>query len=260
MPIVSLKNAEIHYVFAAGSGADERPVLLLANSLGTTLAMWDPQVAVFSKAFRLLRYDLRGHGGSSKPAGPYNLPQLAGDALSLLDHLGIEKAHFCGLSLGGMIGMQLCIDAPDRIGRAVLCNTNCHTTMPEFWRDRIDLVLREGTQAIADGVMARFFSASFAAAHTQVVATFRATLAGMDAAGYAGCCAAIQTMDLRAGLAGVRLPVQVIAGSRDQAAPPAQGQFIAQAIAGAVYTELDAAHLSNLEAPAEFATAVMNFL
>lgn len=260
MPIASLTNAEIHYQFATGPGTDERPVLLLANSLGTTLTMWDPQITAFSRTFRVLRYDLRGHGGSSKPAGPYNLPQLAGDALSLLDHLGIEKVHFCGLSLGGMIGMQLCIGTPERIGRAVLCNTSCHTTMPDFWRDRIDLVLREGTQAIADGVMERFFSPSFAAQHPEVVASFRAGLAGMDAAGYTGCCAAIQNMDLRAGLARVRLPVQVIAGSADQAAPPAQGKFIAQAMAGAVYTELDAAHMSNVEAPDAFAAAVLNFL
>ncbi len=260
MPIASLKNhIDIHYTFTS-EPSDERPVLLLSNSLGTTLSMWDPQVAAFSKAFRLLRYDYRGHGGSAKPAGPYSLPLLAGDVLGLLDHLNIDKVHFCGLSLGGMVGMQLCIEAPQRVRRAVLCNTNSFTATPHFWQDRIDLVLREGTQAIAEGVMARFFSPAFAADHPEVVASFRAGLANMDAVGYAGCCAAIRDMDLRAGNAGIQVPVQVIAGSLDQASQPAQGQLIAQTIPGARYLEIDAAHISNVEAPQEFAAAVLNFL
>jgi 3-oxoadipate enol-lactonase/4-carboxymuconolactone decarboxylase len=241
-------TVEVHYEEA---GSPDAPALVLSNSLGTDLHMWDPQIPVLAEHFRVIRYDTRGHGRSPAPPGPYTLDDLGGDVLALLDRLGLSTVHFCGLSLGGMTGMWLAANAPERIDRLVLCATAALLGPPEFWQQRIDAVRADGTGALADAILARWLTADFRAAHPDVEATVRAMVVGTPDEGYAGCSAAIQSMDLLPALPGVRARTLVIAGAADPATPPEHGARIAAAIPGARLLVLDdVAHLLNLQQPA----------
>lgn len=260
MSTIALPELHINYLLDEPQADEGLPVLVLSNSLGTTLAMWDPQVAALRKHFRLLRYDTRGHGESSCPSGPYSMPQLAQDVLGLMDRLGIEQAHFCGLSMGGMIGTWLGIHAGSRFSRLVLCNTNGFTEQPAFWDNRIDILREDGVGAIADGVMARFFSPEFASKQAPMVAEFKAQLMATPVDGYAACCAAIRDMDFRRDLAKINAPTLIIAGAKDEASPPDKGRYLAEHIPGAKLQVLPAAHLSNVEAPESFSQALIDFL
>ncbi len=257
MPIIETGGAKLHYQIEGASGA---PVLVLSNSLGTELGMWAPQVPRLLEHFRVLRHDARGHGGSQVAPGPYSIAQLGADVIGLLDHLHIERAHFCGLSMGGMIGMWLGAHHPERIERLVLCNTAARIPPPEAWNARIELVNREGMAPIASAVVERWFTQDFAARAPQQVETVRQMLLHTAPAGYVANCAAVRDMDQRDGLDAIRAPTLVIAGSHDKATPPADGRFVAQQIGGARYLELDAAHLSNWEQAERFTAAVVEFL
>lgn len=260
MPSIALNDAVIHYEFDQSAGAD-RPVLVLSNSLGTDLSMWEPQVSALASKYRLLRYDPRGHGGSSAAKTPYTMVQLGQDVIGLMDALQIPKASFCGLSMGGMVGTYLGINAPERIERLILANTNAFTAQPEFWQKRIDTLLNDGgIETIVDGVMARFFSPEFTSASPAVVARVKAGMLATPLAGYAACCAAIRDMDFRQGLSRIQAPTLVIAGRKDLASPPENGQYLAANIKGARYAEIEAAHISNREAPAEFTKLVADFM
>lgn len=259
MPTAHLNHSQIHYAFDETAGAD-KPVLVLSNSLGTSMAMWEPQRPLFSH-YRVLRYDTRGHGASSGEPGPYTMAQLGQDVIALMDHLGIAKAHFCGLSMGGMVGIHLAIHAADRFDKLVLANTNAHTASPQFWQARITILRSEGGIAnIADGVMARFFSPEFTLLHPDTVARFKADMLATSLAGYTACCAAIRDMDFRASLPNIAHPVLVIVGNKDQAAPPEHGQFLANQVQSGAVLALDAAHISNVEAADAFSQAVQRFL
>lgn len=259
MPTFTSKNVSIHYNFNDAAGPDA-PVLMFSNSLGTTLDMWRPQLEALSSDFRILRYDTRGHGQSSAPQGPYSLDQLGEDVIALLDHLQLPKVHLCGLSLGGFVTQWLAINAPERLHSAVICNIAAVTAAPTFWHDRANLVLSEGMQAIVDGVMARFFSPRFAQGSPAAVRAVHEGFVSTPAVGYAGACAAIQHADFRANLPTVDLPVLVIGGSLDQAAPPEGVKQVAELIPNARYVELYAAHISNIENPAGFNGAIVDFL
>ncbi|MGD9711986.1 MAG: 3-oxoadipate enol-lactonase [Thermomicrobiales bacterium] len=241
-------------------GPDDARVLMLSNSLGTTMAMWDDQIAAFSKHMRVLRYDTRGHGASSTTPGDYGLDRLGRDAVSLLDILGIEKVHFCGLSLGGMTAQWLAVFAPQRIRRLILANTSPYMEPSEAWQQRMDLVRDYGMSAVADAVIERWYTPSFTRRAPDQVSRTRETLLTTDANGYAGCCAAIRDMDLRPLTRLIEMPSLVIAGSLDPATPPDHAAMLADGIAGANLVTLRAAHLSNIECPEEFAAAVLNFL
>ncbi|GJG88072.1 hypothetical protein tb265_32530 [Gemmatimonadetes bacterium T265] len=237
------------------------PVLLLVNSLGTTLDAWAPQAAAFAGRFRVLRYDARGHGASDVPPGAYSLDRLGRDAVELLDALGIARAHVCGLSLGGMVGQWLGARAPARVGRLVLACTAPYMGPPAGWQERIDAVLREGMGAVVDGVLGRWFTPGFRARSPGAVAPVRAMLLSAAPAGYAGCCAAIRDMDLRPTAPLVTVPVRLVAGVHDPVTPPEQAAAIARALpGGAEVVRLDAAHLANVEQPEAFARAVLDFL
>lgn len=260
MPHITLNNAVIHYEFDQSAGAD-RPVLVLSNSLGTDLSMWKPQVPALASKYRLLRYDTRGHGESSAARTPYTMAQLGQDVIGLMDALQISKASFCGLSLGGMVGICIGINSPERIENLILANTNAFTAQPEFWQKRIDTLLNDGGIAtIVDGVMARFFSPEFASASPAVVAQVRADMLATPLQGYVACCAAIRDMDFREGLSRIQAPTLVIAGKKDLASPPENGEYLAANIKGARYAEIAAAHISNLEKPAEFNKLVADFM
>jgi 3-oxoadipate enol-lactonase len=224
------------------------PPLLMINSLGADLSMWEPQVAALSEHRRLIRYDARGHGLSPVPPGRYALADLGRDALALLDRLGIASADVCGLSLGGMTAMWLAAHAPERVNRLVLCCTSALLGPPSQWAQRAATVLAAGTGAVADAVVARWVTPAFAAARPDATAGLREMVAATPPIGYAGACAAIEDMDLRADLPGIRARTLVIAGADDPATPPEHGAAIARGIPGARFAVLEnAAHLGTYE-------------
>ena len=213
---------ELHHLL---EGPEDAPVVVMANSLGTTLRMWDDQASKLSSSFHLLRYDHRGHGGSPVPPGPYKIEDLGGDVLALLDRLGIERASFCGLSLGGMVGMWLASEAPERLERLVVCCTSVRFAA-EVYDARAQTVRTEGVEAIADRVLERWFTPGFRANHHQTIEWASRMLRNTSAEGYAGCCEAIRDADLRSRLDGIQAPTLVIAGADDLAAPVDQAELI----------------------------------
>jgi 3-oxoadipate enol-lactonase len=242
-----MTTVELHHTFA---GPQDAGVVVLSNSLGTTLAMWEPQAAALARDHRVLRYDLRGHGRSPVPEAPYSIADLGSDLLALLDRNGIARASLFGVSLGGMVSMWVAVHAPERVDRLVLCSTSAVMGPPESWTERAALVRREGTAAVADSVVARWFTPAFAAAQPDVVARIRGQLAATPAEGYAGCCEAIREMDQRPDLPAIAAPTLVIAAEGDPSTPPAHARAIAGLIPGARLEVLDrGAHLVNVEAP-----------
>jgi 3-oxoadipate enol-lactonase len=241
-------------------GPANAPVLVLSNSLGTTMGLWDEQVPALSQRFRILRYDTRGHGASSVMPGDYSLDRLGRDVIELLDSLAIAQAHFCGLSLGGMTGQWLGVHAPERIDRLVIANSSSFMGPPESWQQRMTTVREQGMAAIAEAVLDRWFTPAFAASNAPGLARTRSQLLATPADGYAGCCAAIRDMDMRQVVHVISRPTLVIAGNKDPATPPDHAQAIATAIAGSRLLSLDAAHLSNIEQPAAFTAALLDFL
>jgi 3-oxoadipate enol-lactonase len=232
------------------TGPGDAPVLLMGGSLGTTLRMWDRQLPVAERR-RLVRFDHRGHGRSPVPDGPYEIPDLGRDVLELMDALGLQSASYCGLSIGGMVGIWLAAAAPDRIERLILLCTSAHMPPPERWRERADAVSAAGsTEPIADTVLDGWLTPPFAAAHPAVRAELRAMLTGTPAGGYVACCGAIERMDLRSSLARIAVPTLVVSGSEDQATPVEQQRLIAAAVSGARHEVVGPArHLAAVEQP-----------
>jgi len=257
MPHLATAACSLHYQI---DGPEGGPVLLLSNSLGCTLGMWDGQVAALARRYRVIRYDSRGHGESGVPPGPYTVDALAADALALLDGMGIERAHFCGLSLGGMVGMWLGAHAGHRLGSVVLANTSAKLGPPEMWEGRITTVRSQGTGAIAETVLQRWFTPSFRSSSPAAVERCRRMLLETPPEGYMGCCAAIRDMDQINTLAAIKNRTLVIVGEHDPSTPPAQGRLIAERIAGANIVSFPAAHLSNIEAAPAFNDALLEFL
>ena len=241
-------------------GARDAPVLVLSNSLGTHLAMWDAQMPALVERFRVLRYDSRGHGRSDVTPGPYATERLARDVVALLDELDIARAHFCGLSMGGMVGMWLGARAGDRIDHLVLCNTAPKIRTPEAYDARIDAVRRGGMEAIADAVLERWFTAGFRERYPDQVQDMRRMLTATAPEGYVASCAAVRDTELWAALADISRPTLIVSGTHDAATPPADGRRMAQEIRGAKYVELDAAHISNVEQAERFTAQVVDFL
>ena len=257
MPFLDTAQLRLHYQL---EGRSDAPVLMLSNSLGTTLDMWEPQMPSLLAHFRVLRFDARGHGQSGVPPGPYSIAQLGGDAIALLDHLGLARVHFCGLSMGGMCGMWLALNHAARIERLVLCNTAVRIGPPEMWNVRIEAVQTQGLAEIVPTVLERWFTRDFLQGATAQVEIVRRMLLSTSDEGYAASCAAVRDMDQRDRLAAIFAPTLVIAGRHDMATPPADGRFLADHIPGARYVELNAAHLSNWEMAQTFTTHVCDFL
>src|SRR5581483_11706606 len=254
---IDLGGTRLHYRM---DGEHELPVLVLSNSLGTDLSMWEPQMPELARRFRVVRYDTRGHGRSSVTSGPYTIEQLARDVLGLLDALGIERAHFCGLSLGGMTGMWLAAHEGYRIDRLVLANTAARIPGPEAYNTRIAKVREGGMVSVAPAVLERWFTPAFMALDQAAIARTRTMLERCPAEGYMAACAAVRDMDQRADIASITRPTLVIAGTHDLATPPAEGRFLAATIPGALYLELPASHLSNIETAPLFTAALLDFL
>jgi 3-oxoadipate enol-lactonase len=242
-------------------GTADTPVVVLSNSLGSTLDMWEPQVSALSERFRVLRYDHRGHGRSSVPPGPYSIADHGRDVIELIDSLGLERVSVCGLSMGGMTGMWLAAEAPERVDRLVLACTSAHMPPPELWNERAATARGGGMEALADGAMERWFTPAFRAEHPESVARIRAQVAETPPEGYAASCEAIRDWDFRERLASIRTPTLVIAASEDPSTPPAYGEAIAEGIPGAGFALIpDSAHLANVERPEAFTGAVLAHL
>jgi 3-oxoadipate enol-lactonase len=240
-------------------GADGAPVLILSNSLGTDRHMWDAQMAAFTRDFRVLRYDTRGHGQSDTPAGAYSMDRLGRDVVELMDALAVEQAHFCGLSLGGMIGQWLAVHAPHRIDRLVLANTSAYMGPPSNWQSRIDGVLTNGIAPLVEPSIARWFTPQFVEAAPDTIAQVRDMLMANNPIGYAGCCAAIRDMDQRPTSRMNATPTLVIAGAQDPATSVDDARYLVDQAANARLAILDAAHLSNVECADEFAALILDF-
>lgn len=260
MGFVKLAEGELHYQLEGPEGA---PVLVLSNSLGTDLHMWDKQMAAFTRHFQVLRMDTRGHGRSLVTEGPYSIEQLGRDVVALLDALNIQRAHFCGLSMGGLIGQWLGINAGERLHKLVVCNTAAKIGDPSVWNPRIETVLRDGQAAMValrDASIARWFTSDFAEAHPDQAKLITDMLAATSPQGYAANCAAVRDADFRERLGAIKVPTLVIAGTEDAVTPPSGGHFIQQHVAGAEYAEFYAAHLSNVQAGDAFSARVVDFL
>lgn len=230
-------------------GPEDAPVLVMANSLGTTLRMWDEQAPALREHFRLLRYDHCGHGDSPVPPGPYTIEDLVRDVLALLDRLEIEHASFCGLSIGGMVGMWLASEAPERIDRLALCCTSVRFD-PDAYDSRARTVRADGVGEIADAVLERWFTPAFHESRPEVVEWAGRMLRDTPPEGYAGCCEAIRDADLSGRLGTIRAPTLVIAGADDPAAPVDKAEFIRDSIPGARLEVVpQSAHLANVEQP-----------
>lgn len=256
MPFVDVGELRTHYELTG----DREPVLVFSNSLGTDFSMWDPQMAELGRRFRILRYDTRGHGRSSVTPGEYTIEQLGRDVLGLLDALHLDRVHFCGLSMGGMIGMWLGIHAPNRLHRLVLCNTAARIGTQEMWNARIATVRKDGMKPVAASVIERWFTPGFRASFTEKVAQAQHMLENAPPEGYAACCAAIRDMDQREAVAQIKAPTLVIYGGSDPVTPASDAHFLKDRIPGAAEVELPAAHLSNVEQADAFTEAVRHFL
>ncbi|WP_421376722.1 3-oxoadipate enol-lactonase [Paraburkholderia sp. DD10] len=259
MPYAAVNGTELHYRID-GDRHGNAPWIILSNSLGSDLSMWTPQVEPLSKHFRVLRYDTRGHGHSEAPKGPYTIDLLAGDVLGLMDTLKIARANFCGISMGGLTGVALAARHADRLERVVLSNTAARIGSPEVWVPRAARARGEGMVALAEAVLPRWFTAEFIEREPVVFAMIRDVFVHIDKEGYALNCEAIDATDLRPEVPGIKVPALVISGTHDVATLPEQGRELAQALPGARYVELDAAHISNIEKSESFTKTVLDFL
>jgi 3-oxoadipate enol-lactonase len=257
MPKIQSNGCALHVEV---EGPADAPVLMLSNSLGADLRMWDRQVQPFTQHFRLVRYDRRGHGRSDAPKGPYSMEMLGRDVLAVLDALEIEKINWCGLSMGGMVGMWLGANAPQRVEKLVLSNTTAHFADNTPWVDRIKLVREKGLGALVGPTMERWFTKEFREREPQTIAAMSERFLATPAEGYVGCCEAIRDMDHRDLLPRITAPTLVIAGRLDPATNVEAAEAIRSRIPGASMTVLDAAHISNVEQPHDYADRVLGFL
>ncbi|MBB4196565.1 hypothetical protein CCR94_15485 [Rhodoblastus sphagnicola] len=256
MSRMQIGATEVNFVL---SGPETAPVVVLAHPLGADLSVFDGVASALRDRFQCLAFDARGHGGSWKPPGPYTLADLGGDLLRLLDALAIERAHFCGLSMGGLLGQWLLVNAPQRLDKLVLANTAACLPDAAAWDGRIAAVRQGGVAALTPGIVPRWLSAPFREAHPDVAAGIAALLDACDAGGYAGCCAALRDADFREILPeAAKKDILVIVGEADGSTPPAMGEDLAR-LAGARLARLEAAHLSCVEDAPGFAALLRDF-
>jgi len=259
MPFVRAGELVVHYAF---DGPPEAPVLLLGNSLGTNFHLWDDVVAPLTHRWRVLRYDMRGHGLTGAGTGDaYTVEQLAGDAVQLLDALGIERVSYMGLSIGGLVGQALAAEFPARVAAVVLCATANAIGPPSSWDERIAAIRAGGLTAIASGVMQRWFTPRTHAERPELVAGYTTMLERTGVRGYIGCARAVRDADLRAADAAIRCPALVISGAEDASTPPSAGEALRDAIPGARYALIpECAHIIAAEAPQALARTAFEFL
>lgn len=258
MPYVQTPGATL---FVTESGSPEAPPILFSNSLGTTHAMWDAVVSELSADFRCIRYDARGHGASTFDRRPFDIAALADDVVALIDNLGLRAVHFAGISLGGMTGQALAIRHPQRVRSLTLMATSAFMPTEAAWKERAALVRREGTRAIIEPTLQRWFTPAFIQAAPHAFTQVRQAFIATDREGYAACCEAIGAMDLRPDLPRIEAPTLIIAGRDDPATPVAMMEEIAAGIGHARLAVIeDAAHLLATQRPAETASLLASFI
>jgi len=257
---VRVNGIDINYTL---DGPAHAPVVTLSHSLATDLSMWDSQVAELSKRYRVLRYDTRGHGGTDAPAGAYTLAELADDARALLRALGISRTQWIGLSLGGMVGQTIALDSAALIAGLCLCDTSSRVPVEArpLWAERIKTAMTQGMEPLVEPTIGRWFTSGFVASHKAIVDGVRAMIRRTPPAGYAGCCHAISMLDLTDRISAITQPTLIVVGEEDQGTPVAASRAINERIKGSeVVIIKSASHLSNIEQPQEFTTAILTFL
>ncbi|MGF6158055.1 3-oxoadipate enol-lactonase [Ensifer sp. KUDG1] len=259
MAYLDLPSHRLHYRID-GDQSGNAPWLLFCSSLGTDLSMWDAQIADLSPHFRVLRYDRRGHGRSSAPPPPYALSDLGQDVLALMDGLGIERTHFCGLSIGGLTGQWLGIHAGKRFDKIVLCATAARIGTPESWAARVDSVRADGLAGLAAATAERWFSPQFAASHPEAVDRILGAFAATSTDGYIGGCTALAGADLREEIAAIANPMLAISGDSDPVCPPADLEYIAARVRRGRHLSLPGRHIVNIESAETFNAALLEFL
>jgi|SRR5579872_2398585 len=253
MPFTESNGVRLRYRLEGKPGA---PVILFSNSLGTDLSMWDPQVSALRNEYGILRYDTRGHGLSSVAAGAFTQEDLGRDVLAVLDAAGVARAYFCGISMGGQTGIWLGANAPERFERLMLCNTAAHIGKPETWNARIAAIRAGGMAAIVSATIERWFTKRFIERAPETIAAVRQMILDTPPQGYISCCEAIRDADLIMQAPQMGVPATVISGAYDVSTTPAQARVLSAMIPDARYIELDAAHISNIEAAAEFTSTL----
>ncbi len=254
MPTVESNGVRLHYEM---SGRKDSPVLVLLNSLGSNLHMWDRVLPAFESRFRVLRSDMRGHGKSEVAAEAFWIEQLGLDVLRMMDEAGVERASICGVSLGGMIGLWLGIHAPARVDRLILANTAARIGNEEMWRQRIEFVRAVGMEQLSAAALVRWFTPVYRDEHPEEMKRIRSMIAATDSDGYAACCGVLRDADLRADANRVTAATLVITGTDDPATTPAEGRALHAAIRHSGYVELNASHMAVWECADEFASAVV---
>jgi 3-oxoadipate enol-lactonase len=242
------------------TGPEAAPLLVFSNSLGTDLSMWDSQATILAREFRILRYDMRGQGKSSVIPGDGSIEQFGRDFIGLIDALNLKRLTFCGLSMGGMIGMWLGVNAPERLDALVLCNTAAKIGTKATWNTRISTVRQGGMQSVSNALIERWFTPKFRVASSAIVNRARTMLEASPVEGYVACCAAIRDMDQTNSISRISARTLVVAGSEDAVTPPQEGRFLVGHIRGSQYVELDASHLSNVEQSDAFTSALRDFV
>jgi 3-oxoadipate enol-lactonase len=257
---ITANGISMHYTL---NGPASAPIVTLSHSLATDLSMWEPQVSALASKYRVLRYDTRGHGGTDAPVGPYSLEQLAEDARALLLALGVERTHFIGLSLGGMIGQVLALKHPEMLRTLVLCDTSSRIPAEArpMWDERIRVAEAQGMEPHVGPTIGRWFTPPFVAGHPEVVEKVRTMIRQTKAQGYVGCCHAIKMLDLTDQLHRITTPTFIIVGADDQGTPVAASKTIHGQVPGSELVILpSAAHLSNMEQAEAFTQAVLDYL
>lgn len=257
MPTVQIDDTRLYY---HTDGDPAAPCVVLSNSLGTDLSMWDAQAAALARDFFVLRYDTRGHGQSGRGSAPVTIDRLGHDVVALLDLLNISRAHFSGISMGGLTGQWLGIHAPQRINKLVLANTAARIGNADGWNARAALVRREGMDGVADGAAGRWFTTAFIERQPASVAGMIERLRAQDPEGYAACCDALAQADLRGAIAGIPCPTLVVAGLHDPVTTVADANALKGQVSGATMAVLEASHLSNVEANEAFTDILGRFL
>jgi 3-oxoadipate enol-lactonase len=258
MPFLDLDQHRLHYRLD-GAGAD-KPWLIFCNSLGTDLHMWDGQIEALADDFRILRYDRRGHGLSSAPPSPFTLSQLAEDVIALMDHLAIERAHFCGLSIGGLVGQWLAIHAEHRFDKFVFCATAARIGSPASWQERIEDVAKNGLSPLLNGTAERWFTPGFRSCAPDTVQEMMMAFEQTYIDGYVGCCAALRDADLRCELGEIHHPVMVLSGKDDPVCTVSDLELIAHSVSRGRHVSLPGRHIVNLEAADRFNATLAEFL
>lgn len=257
MPTFTLNDIALHY---QTFGDTDKPALIFSNSLGTNLSMWQQQLDYFEAHFFVICYDTRGHGSSSAPQGPYTLEQLGLDVIHLLDHLKIQTASFCGISMGGLTGQWLAIHYPERFNHVVVSNTAAKIGQEQAWLERASLVREQGLKPIAATAASRWFTEPFIQSQTAIVKHLSNDLAAGSSEGYASCCEALAKADLRDQLKKIKVPVLIIAGTADPVTTVEDAEFMLERIPNAQFAKINASHISNIEQPEIFNQIISDFI